>query len=494
MMALLLVLGAVPGSLLATLSTAGAPMLPDLDAEYARLDEVRELLVRREALRRSLVRRVDTLATEIETLRERREQTRATLLRERDEAAWLERELDRLVPRFLERAAAVEARRGRAARALADLAGMSRQAELDSTIRSRLLAISPVMLERLHRAEDGLVAQRRASDRASLRHHAIEARSPALLAERQRLELMRQQRKSQQRAAGRRLESLSAAVDRLRDEEDQLARYVLRVENAYLARAEPHGDEPALPDDGLAVTADGRVAHARVKGSVDRSSSPAVAVNGMQPAASQVVSRLDQHHGTRVIGPELKVQAQLPAMPPAPAKPINAALKGGIAASSLGASLDASDVTSPQDVVYVEPASLIGKPELATPRRRDHGRQPIMPIRGEIVDRGRPEITILAAADQPVAAPDSGKVAFAGWFRSYGLLLIIEHPNDYHTLLWGFGRLDVDVGDRVHMGQIVGAMGSTESGSSELHVEIRQNGRPVNPMQWLAASSDRVRG
>ena len=72
--------------------------------------------------------------------------------------------------------------------------------------------------------------------------------------------------------------------------------------------------------------------------------------------------------------------------------------------------------------------------------------------------------------------------------------MIIEHQREYHTLLWGFSELDVAKGDRVRTGQIVGVMAADAERPPELHVELRRNGRPVNPLPWLAASSNKVRG
>ena len=106
----------------------------------------------------------------------------------------------------------------------------------------------------------------------------------------------------------------------------------------------------------------------------------------------------------------------------------------------------------------------------------------------------QPALTIAAAPGQAVAAPEAGVVVFAGAFRSYGKLLIIEHQREYHTLLWGFSELGVEKGDRVRTGQIVGVMADGAERSPELHVELRRNGRPVNPLPWLAASSNKVRG
>jgi septal ring factor EnvC (AmiA/AmiB activator) len=103
---------------------------------------------------------------------------------------------------------------------------------------------------------------------------------------------------------------------------------------------------------------------------------------------------------------------------------------------------------------------------------------------------GQPETTIRAAPGQGIAAPVAGRIVFADQFKSYGLLLIIEHEHEYHTLLWGFARLDVRLGERVQVGQIVGIMGASSNDPPVLHVERRRNGRPVN----LAAGSSGIQG
>ena len=83
---------------------------------------------------------------------------------------------------------------------------------------------------------------------------------------------------------------------------------------------------------------------------------------------------------------------------------------------------------------------------------------------------------------------------FADAFKGYGLLLIIEHDSEYHTLLWGFSRLRVAVGDAVHGGEIVGVMDVIGGSPPRLGVELRRRGRPVDSLPWLAASSSKVRG
>jgi murein hydrolase activator len=93
-------------------------------------------------------------------------------------------------------------------------------------------------------------------------------------------------------------------------------------------------------------------------------------------------------------------------------------------------------------------------------------------------------ITITSRAGAQVVAPFDGIVAFAGPFRGYGQLLIIEHSEGYHTLLAGMGHIDARVGQRVLAGEPVGVM--ENEGAPTLYVELRRDGQPINPLPWLA--------
>lgn len=117
-----------------------------------------------------------------------------------------------------------------------------------------------------------------------------------------------------------------------------------------------------------------------------------------------------------------------------------------------------------------------------------------MPARGRLVTRyGAPDdvggsskgIVVETRPAAQVVAPGDGTVAFAGPFRGYGQLLIIEHGGGYHVLLSGMGRIDAAVGQRVLAGEPVGTM--TQSGSPTLYVELRRDGQPINPLPWLTA-------
>jgi septal ring factor EnvC (AmiA/AmiB activator) len=86
-----------------------------------------------------------------------------------------------------------------------------------------------------------------------------------------------------------------------------------------------------------------------------------------------------------------------------------------------------------------------------------------------------------------VVAPYAGEIVFAGEFRGYGQLLIIEHGEGYHSLLAGLARLEGALGSRLLAGEPVGVMGRKSSRKPSLYMELRRNGQPINPMPWLAA-------
>ncbi len=100
-----------------------------------------------------------------------------------------------------------------------------------------------------------------------------------------------------------------------------------------------------------------------------------------------------------------------------------------------------------------------------------------------------------------VTAPADGSVLYAGPFRSYGQLLILNAGDGYHVVLAGMDRINVTQGQSVLAGEPVGAMGETRVASiaaleqdsgPELYVEFRKDGRPVDPAPWWADRSGRT--
>ncbi len=103
-------------------------------------------------------------------------------------------------------------------------------------------------------------------------------------------------------------------------------------------------------------------------------------------------------------------------------------------------------------------------------------------------------ITIATREGAQVIAPFDGKVVYAGEFRGYGLILIIEHGKRYHTLLAGVERVDAVVGQWILAGEPIGVMTGDGVRKPELYLELRRNGQAINPLPWLAATGDKVRG
>jgi septal ring factor EnvC (AmiA/AmiB activator) len=125
-----------------------------------------------------------------------------------------------------------------------------------------------------------------------------------------------------------------------------------------------------------------------------------------------------------------------------------------------------------------------------------------LPAMGEIVGNygeqtegglSRKGIDIATRARAQVIAPRDGTVVFAGEFRGYGELLIIEHSEGYHSLLAGMARIDAVPGQKVIAGEPVAVM-AEGPGKPALYLELRRNGQPINPLPWLAARNSKVSG
>ncbi len=103
-------------------------------------------------------------------------------------------------------------------------------------------------------------------------------------------------------------------------------------------------------------------------------------------------------------------------------------------------------------------------------------------------------ITIVTRERAQIVAPHDGKVAFAGSFRRYGQILIIEHGGGYHTVLAGMAQIDCVVGQWLLAGEPIGSMGRADREETALYVELRRDGQPINPLPWMTASGQKVRG
>ncbi len=95
-------------------------------------------------------------------------------------------------------------------------------------------------------------------------------------------------------------------------------------------------------------------------------------------------------------------------------------------------------------------------------------------------------IDIAGNLGQPVLAASSGSVVYAGsGLRGYGELVIIKHSDTYVSAYGHNRRLLVREGQQVKVGQAIAEMGSTGTDRVKLHFEIRRQGKPVDPLQYL---------
>jgi murein DD-endopeptidase MepM/ murein hydrolase activator NlpD len=95
-------------------------------------------------------------------------------------------------------------------------------------------------------------------------------------------------------------------------------------------------------------------------------------------------------------------------------------------------------------------------------------------------------IDIGADYGDSVRAADSGVVIYADWMGGYGKAVIVDHGNGMSTLYAHNSELLVGEGQRVRKGEVVSRVGSTGySTGPHLHFEVRQNGSPVSPMEYL---------
>ncbi len=103
---------------------------------------------------------------------------------------------------------------------------------------------------------------------------------------------------------------------------------------------------------------------------------------------------------------------------------------------------------------------------------------------GDKGDKGKSQgLTFSSTSGALVTAPYDGTVRFAGPFRSYKLIMIIEHNNGYHSLLAGLSEIYVPVGVKISAGEPVGKLKDDQTTQTSLYYELRHKGKPVNPYQ-----------
>jgi septal ring factor EnvC (AmiA/AmiB activator) len=119
-----------------------------------------------------------------------------------------------------------------------------------------------------------------------------------------------------------------------------------------------------------------------------------------------------------------------------------------------------------------------------------------LPVRGELANRfGSPRadggviwrgLFIAARPGEEVRAVADGRVVFADWLRGFGNLLIVDHGDAYMSLYGNNETLYKRVGDVIRGGEPVAAVGASGGNTdSGLYFELRHQGRPLDPLDWV---------
>lgn len=172
--------------------------------------------------------------------------------------------------------------------------------------------------------------------------------------------------------------------------------------------------------------------------------------------------------------------------------------------------LEINNVTSPETLqigekIFVPSVEIVKSPSIEYEKKRNQyasasysrggkvGLYGIKPTQGSISSyfgerwgRQHNGIDIAANTGSNVVAFQSGKVTFSGWNGGYGNLVIIDHGNGIESYYGHNSKNLVKVGDSVQKGDLIAKVGSTgNSTGPHCHFEIRINGKPVNPLNYI---------
>ncbi|MEK9645592.1 MAG: peptidoglycan DD-metalloendopeptidase family protein [Alphaproteobacteria bacterium] len=112
---------------------------------------------------------------------------------------------------------------------------------------------------------------------------------------------------------------------------------------------------------------------------------------------------------------------------------------------------------------------------------------------GDKLDNGLQSrgVSIATRPSATIVAPHPGRVVYAGEFRGYGNLVILELSDRRHALIAGLGRIDAEIGDQVLAGEPLGQMSPSTNDAPNLYFEVRRRGQPINPLPSSAALKTR---
>lgn len=118
----------------------------------------------------------------------------------------------------------------------------------------------------------------------------------------------------------------------------------------------------------------------------------------------------------------------------------------------------------------------------------------IAPVQGSLIARfgqksenGRSQgLTWRTAPGAPVLAPVAGTVEYAGPLKGWGVVLILATGGAYHLVLAGLQATHAASGNPVAAGEPIGKMADDAASATDLYLEVRRSGEPVDPARWLS--------
>ena len=175
--------------------------------------------------------------------------------------------------------------------------------------------------------------------------------------------------------------------------------------------------------------------------------------------------------------------------PAAPAAAVTAAPVPSPAKAATPTTAQASEPIAVAPVLQKPPVPVA--PAAPAAAAADEALEFAWPAKGEVIagfdeTKNRKGIDLAGGAGDPVLAAAEGKVVYAGeGLRGYGKLIIIKHNNTFLTAYAHNQTILVKEDQSVKKGQKIAEMGNSDSDRVKLHFEIRERGRPVDPMKYL---------
>ena len=127
----------------------------------------------------------------------------------------------------------------------------------------------------------------------------------------------------------------------------------------------------------------------------------------------------------------------------------------------------------------------------------------VLPVEGAVIRRfGEPlagggrsnGMTLAADKGARALSPAAGVVQYVGPVKGWGVIVILRLAGGYHLVLAGLERTSVQVGQSVAESQPVGWAPDDRQSTSELYLEVREQGSPVNPARWLGEPANNKAG